>query len=106
GTDVFSDGVHCARLYNGSFLTKFLKYDKPHGKVYYLDDYGSDEVMPENYLEIMQDYTESKYAASLTMMETDFFRLLYENSGYLTPEEAEAELARQEKTKKQLESGR
>ncbi|MBP5152498.1 MAG: LTA synthase family protein [Lachnospiraceae bacterium] len=106
GTDVFSDGVHCARLYNGSFLTKFLKYDKPHGKVYYLDDYGSDEVMPENYLETMQDYTESKYAASLTMMETDFFRLLYENSGYLTPEEAEAELARQEKTKKQLESGR
>lgn len=96
GTDVFSDGIHRARLYNGSFLTEYVTYDKTTGKKTWTDaakEFSEDEL--DAYFNAMQDYTTSEYSASLNMMKTNFYLFTWQNSGLLTKEEIDTELARE-----------
>ena len=98
GTDVFSDGVHRARLYNGSFLTELVSYDRTTGETKWSEAAaGAEEGELEAYLEAMLDYTESEYAVSLGMMENDFYFYVWENAGLLTKKEAKAEQGRQKR---------
>ncbi|MBR3308217.1 MAG: sulfatase-like hydrolase/transferase [Lachnospiraceae bacterium] len=106
GTDVFSDGVHRARLYNGSFLTDYVYYDKNSGEARYVyegDELGEEEL--EAYFEAMRDYTEKEYVASINMLKTDFYLYVWEHSGLMTHEEADMERARQDVARKKLAEG-
>ncbi|MCR5249175.1 MAG: sulfatase-like hydrolase/transferase [Lachnospiraceae bacterium] len=97
GTDVFSDGVHRARLYNGSFITDFVRYDKATGKKEWSDaasGYSEEEL--DSYYKAMTDYVDSEYSAALNMMRSNFYFFVWKNSGLMTPEEADAELVREQ----------
>ncbi len=97
GTDVFSSGVHRARLYNGSFITDYVRYDKRSGKKIWsksVADYS--EKVLENYFEAMLDYTESEYTASLQALKNNFWLYVWKNAGFLTEEEVSEELAREQ----------
>ncbi len=97
GTDVFSDGIHRARLYNGSFLTEYVTYDKTTGKKTWTDAAGEfSEKELDAYFEAMLDYTSSEYSAALNMMKSNFYLFTWKNSGLLTTEEINEELAREE----------
>ena len=105
GTDIFSDGVHRARLYNGSFVTKYLTYDRTTGdKEWSADAAGMSEDELEAYSEAMLDYTESEYAVSLGMIENNFYFYVWKNAGLLSAEEIEAETAREKKGKSVYQS--
>ena len=96
GTDVFSDGIHRARLYNGSFLTEYVTYDKTTNKKTWTEAAAefSDEEL-EAYFNAMLDYTTSEYSAALNMMKGNFYLFTWQNSGLLTQEEIDTELARE-----------
>ena len=96
GTDVFSDGIHRARLYNGSFLTEYVTYDKTTGKKTWTDaagEFSEDEL--NAYYEAMLDYTTSEYSAALNMMKVNFYLFAWQNSGLMTQEDIDTELARE-----------
>ena len=100
GNDVFSNGVHRARLYNGSFITDYVSYDKKEDVKVWSDkvsDYS--ENVRESYFEAMLDYTENEYSAALQMMKKNFLLYVWENSGLLTEEEVNEELAREKSTR-------
>ncbi len=100
GNDIFSTGVHRARLYNGSFITDYVHYDKRTGKKIWSDavsDY--DENVLDNYMNAMLDYTEGEYNASLKALKSNFWLYLWQNSGLLSEEEVAAELAREKSGK-------
>ncbi len=97
GNDIFSNGVHRARLYNGSFITDYVRYDKRSGKKIWSEktmDYS--ENVLNNYFEAMLDYTESEYTASLKALKSNFWLYVWKNSGLLTEEEVAAELLREQ----------
>ncbi len=97
GTDIFSDGVHRARLYNGSFITEYVKYNKPDDKTEWqraASEFDQREL--DNYLNAMLDYTESEYSASLNILKSNFFFTGWRYSGKLTDEEVYAEIKREE----------
>ncbi|MCR5118865.1 MAG: sulfatase-like hydrolase/transferase [Lachnospiraceae bacterium] len=97
GTDIFSDGVHRARLYNGSFITDYVKYDKAGDKLYWQKEASSyDSRNLDNYFNAMLDYTESEYSASLNILKSNFFFTGWRYSGKLTDEEIYAEIKREE----------
>ncbi|MBQ8139838.1 MAG: sulfatase-like hydrolase/transferase [Lachnospiraceae bacterium] len=96
GIDIFSGNVHRARLYNGSFITDYVKYDKRSGKAIWSDKMnGFSEENKEKYLEAMLDYTESEYSASLQMLKSNFWFYVWQNSGFMTDEEIQAEIDRE-----------
>ncbi|MCR5178027.1 MAG: LTA synthase family protein [Lachnospiraceae bacterium] len=98
GTDVFSNGIHRARMYNGSFVTKYVSYDITGGSRNWLPaSEDMSEAEREAYINAMFDYTESEYKASLSMIDNDFYFYVWRNSGLLDDDEIEAEIARQEK---------
>ncbi|MBR4529544.1 MAG: sulfatase-like hydrolase/transferase, partial [Lachnospiraceae bacterium] len=98
GTDIFSEGVHRARLYNGSFVTDVVAYDRANGKKYWKEAAENrDDATLDAYLEAMLDYTESEYAVSLAMMDNDFYFYVWKNAGIMSAGEVAAEEARQEK---------
>ncbi|MBR5422125.1 MAG: sulfatase-like hydrolase/transferase [Lachnospiraceae bacterium] len=96
GTDIFSNGVHRARLYNGSFLTEYVTYDNTNGLSSYTREAADmpDDVL-NRYVTAMIDYTESEYSASLNMMSSNFYFFVWRNSGLLTDEEILAEEQRE-----------
>ncbi len=96
GTDIFSGGVHRARLYNGNFITEYVKYDKAGDKREWqsaADGFDSGEL--EDYFNAMLDYTESEYSASLNIMKCNFYFLAWRYSGLLSDEEIYAEQQRE-----------
>jgi lipoteichoic acid synthase len=96
GTDVFSNGLHRARLYNGSFITNTVKYDKKTGNKIWSDSVSSySEELLKNHFDAMVDYTESEYTASLQALKNNFWFYVWKNSGLLTEEEIEAEVQRE-----------
>ena len=97
GVDIFSDGVHRARLYNGSFITDYVKYNKTNDKMQWqnaAEGYQKSEL--QRYYDAILDYTESEYSASLNIMKSNFFFLAWRYSGKMTPEEVYAEQQREE----------
>ena len=87
GTDIFADGLHKAVLYNKSFITDTVKYDATTGNREWLADvstYSEEEL--DDYIEAVSKKIESEYAASLNIMECDFYRFVWENSGLLNNE--------------------
>ncbi len=96
GNDIFSSSLHRARLYNGSFITEFVSYDKKENKVVWNDlvkDYEQDRL--DRYLNALLDYTENEYNASLQMIKTNFMLFAWKNAGLITEEEYKKELARE-----------
>jgi len=96
GNDVFSDSVHRARIYNGSFITEYVKYNSRTGEAEWSEaasDFSENEL--NSYLEAMINYSESEYAASLKLQSTNFLFFVYQNSGLLTDEEIAAEKQRE-----------
>lgn len=81
GIDVFSEGLHRARLYNGNLLTEYVNYKASSGKATWkkpASEWTKEE--KEEYLEALILYSEGEYAASLKIMDTDFYRFVEENS--------------------------
>ncbi len=81
GQDIFASTVHVAQLYNKSFVTDKVKYNASNGKATWLDaaaDMTDDE--KKEYLEYLKSLVKSRYAVSLEMMDTDFFRFVMDNS--------------------------
>ena len=96
GTDIFSTGVHRARIYTGSFLTDVVNYNAVTGEAIWKDTdnlYTQDQL--DAYLSAMIDYTESEYSASNKLLNKNFFFFVWKNSGKMTQEEIDAEVARE-----------
>ncbi len=96
GTDIFSDGVHRARLYNGSFLTEYVRYDKTTGEKTWTaaaDEFSDPEL--DAYFNAMLDYTSSEYSAALNLMKSNFYLFVWKNSGLISEEDYYAELNRE-----------
>ncbi len=80
GMDIFSDGLHLAELYNKSFITKYLKYNFATGEAIWLE--GSETLSDEyreKHLNEMLAEAKNRYALSIEIEETDFFRFLFEH---------------------------
>ena len=78
GMDVFAKGIHRARLYNGNFITEYVKYNASKGKAVWSEKGETlTDWQKEIYLENMIKYTEAEYAASIKLMDNDFYRELF-----------------------------
>ena len=96
GTDIFSDGVHKAVLYDKSFYTDKVYYDAKTGNTEWKvnpDAYNFKDL--GDYLDNMCSLVESEYAASVNINKTNFFYHLYVDAGLLSEEDAKAELRRE-----------
>lgn len=81
GVDIFSDSPHMAQLYNKSFITNKVKYNAQRGTAEWADSAADmTEQQKKEYLEYFKSLAKSRYAVSLEMMDTDFFRFIEENS--------------------------
>ncbi len=86
GTDVFSDSLHAAMLYNRSFITDRVKYNAVTGELVSLDpDVPSDREELKVYADNVSRVLGARYAAALSVNKTDFYRFVWENAG-LMPE--------------------
>ena len=96
GRDIFSDGIHRARLYNGSFINDKVMYNNKTGEVTWLADTSDlSEEETDAYLNAMIDYTEGEYAASIKLLASNYYFFVWKNSGMLTDEEIAAETTRE-----------
>ena len=79
GTDVFSDSLHIASLYNRSFVSGSVRYDSSTGEAEWLADI-SDVAEPDlqKYLDSLIAYVNTKYTMSLKIEENDFYKYLPE----------------------------
>ena len=78
GTDVFSNNTHIAMLYNKSFITDKVKYNAQKGKVEWLPGTENmSETEKESYLEYCISTTKLRYAASLDVIEENFYRFVF-----------------------------
>jgi len=95
GTDVFSDGVHKAMLYNSSFFTELVSYDNETGEVKWKDEAGkySEDVL-NSYLETLIASCRTEYSVSTKIINDNFYKYVWQKSGLMTDEEAEAETER------------
>lgn len=96
GTDIFSDGVHKAVLYDKSFFTDKAIYNAKTGNVTWKinpDSYDFKDL--NNYIDAMCSLVDSEYAASVNIIKTNFFFHLYKDSKILSEEEARKELNRE-----------
>ena len=92
GRDIFSSGVHRAMLYNKSFISDLVTYNNETGAATWTEkaaDYSDEK--KENYLENMIALNESEYAASIKMLNKNFYFYLWRNSALMTQEEIDAE---------------
>ncbi len=83
GNDILADDtLHRARLYNGSFITEYVKYNSSTGSVLwspFAESFTDEE--KEQYLAALIEYTESEYEASVNLLDNDFYRFLWEAAG-------------------------
>ncbi len=81
GVDIFSDSTHISMLYNKSFITDRVKYNAQKGEAEWLSAAdGMTEGAKKSYLDYCIAATKSRYAASLQLMDEDFFRFVMENT--------------------------
>lgn len=78
GTDILDpESVHIAMLYNQSFVTDYLAFDKSanggKGKTYYFVD---ESLIPDNYLDACKSYVNNKFETSLQMINKDYYRVV------------------------------
>lgn len=112
GTDVFSNGLHMAVLYNKSIVTGLVKYNAGTGDVFwnssddgyvkldlnqeesedntvsdveaYDEIYDIEEV--KSYIDYLTNEVNVRYSASLKMMESDFMKWAWETAGLKEPD--------------------
>ena len=85
-----------AVLYNGSFITEYVKYNSRTGEATWFPAAAEfSEAELNAYLEAMISYTESEYSASLKLQSSNFYFFVYRNSGLMTDEEISAEQQRE-----------
>lgn len=80
GTDIFSDGMHIAQLYNKSFITDYVKYNYSTGEAEWLID--TSEYYQEKldaYLENAINVVKNKYMMSVEIEDTDFYAFVFDN---------------------------
>lgn len=83
GNDIFGDGVHRSRLYNGNFLTEYVRYNASRGTATWTS--AADKLSEEEkqrYLNSMILYTENEYAASVKIVDEDFYGYLFNKQAY------------------------
>ena len=88
GTDIFSDSLHAAMLYNKNFITESVKYDAADGKTQWLidtDDLSSEQM--DAYVDNVYSVLKARYAAALSINKVDFYRFVWENSSLLPEDE-------------------
>ena len=84
GTDVFSDSLHVAMLYNKNLITDLVKYNAADGKATWLVDTSSmSKEQKQAYVDNVYSIMKAKYAAALSMNKLDFYRFVWENSGLM-----------------------
>ena len=74
GTDILSDSIHVAMLYNKSFVTDKCEYDSTTGETIWFEQV--DEKAGEEYVDKIYSYIKNKYAYSIGVEESDFFSYL------------------------------
>ena len=103
GTDIFSDGVHKAVLYNKSFITEYAVFDARTGEVEWKvnpDSYDWKNL--NSYVENMNLLIDSEYSASVNINRMNFFYSLWKDSGLMSDEEALAERNREISVQEQM----
>ena len=84
GTDIFSDSLHVAMLYNKNLITDLVKYNAADGKATWLVDTSSmSKEQKQAYVDNVYSIMKAKYAAALSMNKLDFYRFVWENSGLM-----------------------
>ena len=105
GTDIFSDGVHKAVLYDRSFITDKVRYDAKTGDVEWkIDPDAYDWKNLKIYVDNMSALVDSEYTASLNIIKMNFYYQLWKDSGMFTEEEANAEKTREIQVGAQLQN--
>ncbi|MBQ6371889.1 MAG: sulfatase-like hydrolase/transferase [Oscillospiraceae bacterium] len=85
GTDIFSDSLHAAMLYNKNFITDKVKYNAADGKAEWLvDTEGISEEDLQAYVDNVYSILKGRYAAALSINNLDFYRFVWDN--LLVPE--------------------
>ena len=78
GIDVFANNTHIATLYNNSFITDKVKYNSKNGKAEWLPGTeGMSDAEKENYLNYCITTTKNRYAASLSLIDENFYRFVF-----------------------------
>ena len=105
GTDIFSDGIHKAVLYDRSFITDKVRYDAKTGDVEWkIDPDAYDWKNLKIYVDNMSALVDSEYTASLNIIKLNFYYHLWKDSGMLTDEQANEEMMREAKVGVQLQN--
>ncbi|MBR3196364.1 MAG: LTA synthase family protein [Clostridia bacterium] len=80
GTDIFSDSMHVAMLYNKNFITDRVKYNAATGEATWLmDTDGIDPKTLQEYTDSIYGVLKARYAASLSINDKDFYRYVWES---------------------------
>ena len=80
GTDIFSDALHIAQLYNKSFITDYVKYNYSTGEAEWLIDTSEyDQEKLDAYLENAINVVKNKYMMSVEIEDTDFYAFVFDN---------------------------
>lgn len=99
GTDIFATGVHKATLYNGNFITQYVKYNNETGEATWSESAAS--IPPgvrESYLNSLISTVDLEMSYSIKVLKNNFFKSLWYESGLMTDEE----LAEEEKRAKKI----
>ncbi len=83
GTDVLSDSLHLALLYDGSYLTKDLIYDNGSGSVTYLTPEAD---LPEGYAAKLTAAAKNLFAVSRNILYSDYYGFAFSASGLISPD--------------------
>ena len=80
GTDIFSDSLHAAMLYNKNFITDKVKYNASTGEAEWLIDTTdlAEEDM-QAYVDNIYSILKGRYAAALSINNLDFYRFVWDN---------------------------
>lgn len=97
GRDIFSDEAHKrATLYNMNFISDKVRYNYEKGEaVWTVEGDEMTDIEKDRYLDAQLASIENEYNVSCKMISGNFFLKAYEACGLLSPEELEAEKARE-----------
>ena len=104
GTDIFSDGIHKAVLYDKSFITDKVTYNAKTGQVDWklnVDKYDWKDL--QAYLDNMSALIDSEYSASINILKTNFFLHLWQDAHLMLPEEVKEEMVRENTVREQMQ---
>lgn len=82
GRDVFApNAIHKAVLYNKSFINEYVEYYAPKGEAEWkIDTTQYFDAILDGYLSSMLTLIDSEYAASLEIMDNDFYEFIVQNA--------------------------